>query len=230
MRRGHALTLTHKGQAYLDELSLAFDRMVAATEQMRERREGPLRITALPSFASRWLLPRLPAFRERHPEVEFRVLNSTSIWSGDDEFDLGIRSGLGRWPGLKADLIAREYLSPVCSPALAQCQPLLTRPADLAKVMLLHDEPRVAWRQWCELAGVSLDLTQGVQFSDAALVLQAAADGAGVALGRLMLAADDLRAGRLVRLFDTVLPNDHSYWLVYARATVQRPEAAAFRA
>lgn len=229
VRRGHALELTHKGRAYLDELSLAFDRMAAATEQVRERREGPLRITALPSFASRWLLPRLPAFRERYPEVEFRLTSSMQRWSGDDEFDLGIRSGLGRWPGLKADLIAREYLSPVCSPALVQRESPLTRPVDLAKVMLLHDEPRTAWRQWCELAGVSLDLTQGVQFSDAALVLQAAADGAGVALGRLMLAADDLRSGRLIRLFDTVLPNDYSYWLVYARATAQRPEAAAFR-
>ncbi|WOB74774.1 LysR substrate-binding domain-containing protein [Achromobacter xylosoxidans] len=175
------------------------------------------------------MLPRLPAFRERHPEIEFRVSSATRLWEGNDEFDLGIRSGLGRWPGLKADLIAREYLSPVCHPDLAQGPPALTEPADLAKVMLLHDEPRAAWRLWCELAGVSLDLEQGVQFSDAALVLQAAADGAGVALGRLLLAADDLRAGRLVQLFDTVLANDYSYWLVYPRAALQRPQAMAFR-
>lgn len=200
--------------------------MAAATEQVRERRDGPLRITALPSFASRWLLPRLPTFRERHPEVEFRVASSTRLWTGDDEFDLGIRSGLGRWPGLKADLIAREYLSPVCHPSLA---PALATPADLAKVMLLHDEPRASWRQWCELAGVALDLTRGVQFSDAALVLQAAVDGSGVALGRLMLAGDDLQAGRLVRLFEPVLPNDYSYWLVTSRAAAQRPEAMSFR-
>ena len=126
---------------------------------------------ALPSFASRWLLPRLPAFRQRHPEIEFRVDSSARLWPGDDEFDLGIRSGLGRWPGMKADLIAREYLSPVCHPRLAEGPPALSEPADLASVMLLHDEPRAAWRQWCELAQVSLDLTRGVQFSDAALVL-----------------------------------------------------------
>lgn len=77
---------------------------------------------------------------------------------------------------------------------------------------------------------MSLDLTRGVQFSDAALVLQAAADGAGVALGRLVLAADDLRAGKLVRLFDQVLPNDYSYWLVSSRTAAQRPDAQAFRA
>ena len=216
VRRGHALALTHKGLAYLDELSLAFDRMAAATEQVREHREGPLRITALPSFASRWLLPRLPAFRQRHPEIEFRVDSSARLWPGDDEFDLGIRSGLGRWPGMKADLIAREYLSPVCHPRLAEGPPALSEPADLASVMLLHDEPRAAWRQWCELAQVSLDLTRGVQFSDAALVLQAA--------------ADDLRAGKLVRLFDQVLPNDYSYWLVSSRTAAQRPDAQAFRA
>ncbi len=230
LRRGHTLALTHKGRAYLDELSLAFDRMAAATEQVRERKDGPLRITALPSFASRWLLPRLPTFRARHPDIEIKFSSSVQLWSGDDEFDLGIRSGLGRWPGLKADLIAREYLSPVCSPTLRQEQSVLAQPAGLTSVMLLHDEPRAAWRHWGELTGVSLDLDRGVQFSDAALVLQAAADGLGVALGRLMLAADDLRAGRLVQLFDLALPNDFSYWLVYAHATAQRPEAAAFRA
>lgn len=228
-RRGHALNLTQKGGAYLAELSQVFDQIAAATQRVRDKREGPLRISVLPSFASRWLLPRLPAFRASHPEVDLRVTSSVQLWSGDDTFDIGIRSGLGRWPRVKADLIAREFLSPVCSPALASGPPALTRPEDLKQVPLLHDQPRMAWQQWCQYAGVALDLSQGFVFNDAALVLQAAVDGQGVALGRLMLAANDLRAGRLVRLFDHALPNDYSYWIVYARSSAQRPEVAAFR-
>lgn len=228
-RRGHLLSLTQKGAAYLAELSQVFDQMAAATERVRDKREGPLRISVLPSFASRWLLPRLPAFRASHPDVDLRLTSSVQLWSGDDTFDIGIRSGLGRWPGVKADLIAREFLSPVCSPALASGPPALTRPEDLKQVPLLHDQPRMAWQQWCQDAGVALDLSQGIVFNDAALVLQAAVDGQGVALGRLMLAANDLREGRLVRLFDHALPNDYSYWIVYARASAQRPELAAFR-
>lgn len=228
-RKGHALSLTEKGAAYVVDLSQAFDQMTLATERARAASSEPLRITVLPSFAARWLLPRLPAFRAQHPDVDMRVTSSVQLWNGDGEFDIGIRSGLGRWPGVKSDLIAREYLSPVCSPALAQGPPTLVKPADLAGLPLLHDQPRTAWRQWCQHANVALDLSQGFVFNDAALVLQAAIEGQGVALGRLMLAGDDLRAGRLVRPFDHVLPNDYSYWIVYSRAAAQRADVAAFR-
>lgn len=225
-RRGHHLTLTYKGAAYLAELSQLFDHMAAATERVRGRREGPLRITVLPSFASRWLLPRLPTFRTLHPDIDLRVTSSVQMWDGDDRYDIGIRSGLGRWPGLKAELIAHERLSPVCSPELAL---RFAEPRELARARLLHDEPRAAWRQWCEHAHLSLNLSQGIFFNDASLALQAAVEGQGVALGRLMLAGDDLRAGRLVQPFDLALPNDYSYWIVHARSAAHRPEVAAFR-
>ncbi|MGY6272209.1 transcriptional regulator GcvA [Achromobacter denitrificans] len=228
-RRGHTLALTRKGGSYLAELSPAFDQIAAATGRVRNAGDGPLRITVLPSFASRWLLPRLPAFRARHPGVDLRVTSALETWSGDGAFDAGIRSGLGRWPGLKADLLARESLSPVCCPALAEGPPLLAEPADLAAVPLLHDQPRAAWEQWCRYANVSLDLSRGPVFNDSALALQAAVDGQGVALGRLTLAGDDLRKGRLVRLFELALPNDYSYWIVYPRTATQRPDFAAFR-
>ena len=94
--------------------------------------------------------------------------------------------------------------------------------------MLLLDEPHAAWRQWCERAGVALGLTQGVRLSDAALMWQAAVDGSGVASGRLMLAGDDRRAGRLVCQFEPVLADDHSSWLVASRAAAQRPLALVF--
>ncbi|NMV38781.1 transcriptional regulator GcvA [Ralstonia insidiosa] len=228
-RRGHALTLTAEGGSYLSELTHLFDGLAEATARLSGRSQDMLRITALPSFASRWLLPRLGGFRAQHPEIELKLTNSTTLWAHtDDSFDIGIRSGLGRWLGLKADLIAREYLSPVCNPALRDS---LAAPADLRHATLLHDEPKSAWRAWFEHAGVTPPRrTSGVVFNDAGMVLQAAVEGQGVALGRLLLAADDLAAGRLVQPFDVSMPNDFSYWLVYPRASAGRPEVAAFRA
>ena len=120
-RRGHALTLTAKGAAYLRELTPAFDRLSEATARLYEGEQGPLRITVLPSFASCWLLPRLEGFRRLHPDLELHLTSSAELWDFlDDRFDVGLRSGLGRWTGLKAEQLARESLSPVCSPALAK--------------------------------------------------------------------------------------------------------------
>lgn len=231
-RRGHALRLTAKGAAYLPELTAAFDRISAATLRLRERVDGPLRITVLPSFASCWLVPRLGKFRDLHPEIDLRLSSSTELWNGSgDLFDVGIRSGLGRWAGLKADLIARETLTPVCSPSVAEGPPPLCEPSDLRGVRLLHDTPKDGWARWFDHAGVAdINVTAGLAFDEAGLMLQAAADGQGVALGRLMLAADDLAKGRLMRPFEIAIPNDYSYWLVYPRTSSERPDVAAFRA
>ena len=218
-RHGHALTLTAEGGSYLSELTHLFDGLAEATARLSGRSQDTLRITALPSFASRWLLPRLGGFRAQHPEIDLKLTTSTTLWA---------HTGLGRWPGLKADLIAREYLSPVCSPALRES---LAAPTDLRHTTLLHDEPKGAWRAWFEHAGVTPPRrTSGVVFNDAGMALQAAVEGQGVALGRLLLAAEDLAVGRLVQPFDVSMPNDFSYWLVYPRASAGRPDVAAFRA
>ncbi|MFP2923613.1 transcriptional regulator GcvA [Pyxidicoccus sp. 3LG] len=227
-RRGHALTLTAKGAAYLQELTPVFDRMSEATTRLYEREQGPLRLTVLPSFASCWLLPRLEGFRRLHPDIELHLSSSAELWDFlDDRFDMGIRSGLGRWSGLKVEQISTEALSPVCTPSMAR---KLRSPADLRKVRLLHDTPKDAWRRWLEAAGVEgVDADAGPSFNDAGLVLQAARQGQGVALGRLVLASGDLKAGRLVRPFEKALPNDFSYWLVHPRPLAGRRDVAAFR-
>jgi len=175
---------------------------------------------------------RLAAFRTLHPQIDVRLDSSAELWPfATERFELGIRSGLGKWTGLKADLIAREMLSPVCSPMLMSGPHPIRVPADLRHARLLYDSPREAWRRWFDLVGVDGPETDtGASFNDAGLALQAAVDGQGVALGRLMLAADDLRNGRLIQPFDAVLPNDYSYWLVYPPAALYRPDVATFRA
>ncbi len=231
-RRGHSLTMTEKGRGYLAEITVALDRIASATARVKDGFDGPLRVTVLPSFATCWLLPRLEAFQAQHPDIELKMTVSARRWDGvDDRFDVGIRSGLGRWPHLSAELIARESLSPVCAPSVAAGPPALRGPADLRRAKLLHDTPSDGWRIWCEHARVTdLDLRKGLAFDDASLALQAAIQGQGVALGRLTLAERDLREGRLVQPFEVTVPNDYSYWLVYPPAKAERSDVAAFRA
>lgn len=230
-RRGHSLRLTDNGKEYLREITEALDRMAAATMKLRRQEDGPLRITALPSFASCWLVPRLGRFRDLHPEIDLRLTSSGELWNfAQDGFDIGIRSGLGRWPGLKADLIAHERLSPLCTPEIAETLPARD-PAALLHARLLQDTPKDMWSRWFDHAGLDrARVPPTLVFNDAALVLQAAADGQGIALGRMVLAEQALKSGRLVRLFDIELSNDYSYWLVYPRSALDQPNVAAFRA
>ncbi|OCC04405.1 transcriptional regulator [Labrys sp. WJW] len=230
-RAGHALRLTGAGRTYLAEVGEVLDRLATVTEAVRGRRDGPLRITVLPSFAACWLVPRLGRFRALHPDIELKLTSSpeTSAFT-EDRFDLGIRSGLGRWPGLKADLIAQEMLSPVCSPAIAAGLPSPCSPSDLLASHLLHDTPKDAWSRWFRHAGQpEAALAAGHAFDDHGHLLQAAAEGQGMALGKLFLAEHALREGRLVRPVDLILPNDYSYWLVYPRTVAGRPDVGRFR-
>jgi LysR family transcriptional regulator, glycine cleavage system transcriptional activator len=230
-RRGHALTLTLDGASYLLEVTDALDRLSAATERLTSKSStGTLRITVLPSFAAKWLMPRLSSFHAAHPEIELDLVSIEESWDfSNQQFDLGIRLGNGRWNGLQADLIAEEWLTPMYSPALEERTPLRT-PADLRHHPLLHDAPRDSWPRWLELVdSPAVDVRKGASFTDSSLALQAAADSHGVLLGRLFLAAGDIAAGRLLTPFPQRLKNDYAYWLVYPKASAQKPRIAAFR-
>jgi LysR family transcriptional regulator, glycine cleavage system transcriptional activator len=231
-RYGHALTLTTDGKSYLPHLSKALDALAIATERMSGAAvAGPLRVTVLPSFATKWLMPRLGRFRAAHPAIDLHVTSSLVLHDfSSGEFDIGIRLGLGRWPGLRADLISQEWLSPLCSPVLNGGPHPLREPLDLRFHTMLHDQPRDLWSRWLEMVGADgVDTRNGPGFSDSSLVLQSAIDGQGVALGRLFLASGDIAAQRLVKPFTQNLPNDFSYWLVYPKTSAQRPRVDAFR-
>lgn len=236
-RQGHTLTRTAAGKAYAQELGRLLDALASATERLEGNDHslvGPLRITALPSFVARWLVPRLAGFRALHPGIDLHITSEVAVHDfARDGFDLAIRLGLGRWPSLQADLISRERLSPVCSPALLAQAPLATV-ADLQAHTLLHDQPGDLWPRWLSLAGATRSEAEaivraGPGFSDSALVLQAAAEGHGVALGRMFLASADIEAGRLIKPFALDLPNDYSYWLAYPQAAAGQPRLVAFR-
>jgi LysR family transcriptional regulator, glycine cleavage system transcriptional activator len=195
-----------------------------------------LTISVAPSFASKWLLPRLPSFYDQHAEVDLRI--SATVGLADfrrDGVDLAIRLGHGRYPGLVAEPLFAEALTPLCSPELKR-KGRLQKPDDLRKHRLIHDTSipgageHAAWDKWLALAGAKqVSPQRGVRFTLAELAMQAAIDGAGVVLGRVVLAERDVAAGRLVRPFKTVLPLDVSYFLVTPNAPPPRQEVLSFR-
>jgi LysR family glycine cleavage system transcriptional activator len=218
-------------QAGLELLSRAIDGRSAYAG------ERSLTISVAPSFASKWLLPRLSSFYEAHPDIELRVLATVALADFKrDGVDLAIRLGHGGYPGLKAERLFAEALTPLCSPALLKRKGALKVPDDLGKYRLIHDTSipgagqRGAWQQWLKLAGAKhVASERGATFSLAELAMQAAIDGTGVVLGRIVLAERDLAAGRLVRPFKTVLPLDVSYFLVRANGSQPRHEMQCFR-
>ena len=231
-RAARGLLLTDTGQAYLADVREAFRRLIEATERLRVRDvAGVLTVSVLPSFASRWLIHRLGSFQGRHPEIDVRVsADDRSVRFDREDVDVAIRYGRGVYPGAEADLFLTEELFPVCSPRLMDGPHPLRRPADLTHHMLLHDDLPANWAMWLKVAGAThVDPTRGPAFTDSGMVLQAAIDGMGVALGRSALAGDDLAAGRLIRPFDITLPADNAYYLVYPEHTANRPKIKAFR-
>lgn len=233
-RLNRAVILTAAGQSYLLGVRKGLETIGAATENlMRHDTAGTLHVDTLPSFAARWLLPRLSQFREAHPDIDVRLSASEKLADFNrDDVDVVIRYGHGNYPGLRVEkLLTEEVMFPVCSPALLTGRYPLRVPADLKYHTLLHDDMRIDWQTWLTLAGVTdVDPKKGPSFNDSSMLLTAAIEGQGVALGRSTLAADDLLAGRLVQPFDVrPIQADQSYYLVCPETTAERPRIKAFR-
>lgn len=232
-RRIHrGLRLTEAGQAYLPEVRQAFERLEVATERLvTNDATGVLTVSVLPSFAAKWLVPRLMQFQAKHPDIDVRVSAvDRAIDFEQEDIDLGIRFGRGDYRGLKAVPLMAEFVTPVCSPELAAKGAGLRHPEDLQNFTLLHDDMHLNWAEWLKAAGVSgIDASRGPFFSDSAMLVNAAVEGLGVALGRSALAAGDLEAGRLIRPFELSLPTAFGYYIVYPERRADRPKIAAFR-
>ncbi|HIP78843.1 MAG TPA: LysR family transcriptional regulator, partial [Kiloniellaceae bacterium] len=119
-RLNRRLVLTEAGQIYLPVLRDAFDRIAAGTSQLfKDDDSGPLTVSVLPSLAAKWLLPRMPRFRDRHPDIDVMIsANNKLVDFADDSVEMAIRYGAGNYPGLQVDLLLSDEVFPVCSPAL----------------------------------------------------------------------------------------------------------------
>ena len=236
-RTKRSVALTEAATRMLPEIQAGLEMLSrAVSKPAASPGERTLTISVAPSFASKWLLPRLPSFYDHHPDIDLRVLATVGLADFKrDGVDLAIRLGHGSYQVLHAELLFAEALTPLCSPDLLKRKGALNTPDDLRKYRLIHDTSipgggeRGAWEQWLALAGAKkVSAQRGAKFSLAELAMQAAIDGTGVVLGRIVLAERDIAAGRLLRPFKTILPLDVSYFLVRANGAAPRQEIQCF--
>lgn len=231
-RSNRALALTEAGESYLATVASAFDSLQARTDELK-RKTGQrlLKISLLPSFASNWLVPRLPDFHARHPQIELEFDTTVDYVDLDrDDFDLAIRLGLGRWPRVHADWLMGIEVFPVCARSSHNKGNRLKLPEDLASHVLLHSKhlPYV-WHAWLRGVGAEGIKPRGNEYFDNMNVMyQAAVNGLGVGIGFDVLVEPFLAAGQLVVPFDFRLRLDRSFYLVRRPADRDRPAVRAF--
>jgi LysR family glycine cleavage system transcriptional activator len=234
-KRGKVLALSDAGQAALPLLSDAFDRLERAALQLRSgAQDGPLVVSTPPTFAARWLVPRLEDFQSRHPEIELRLLATRRLVDfAVEDVDLAVRFGSGDFPGLSVERLMPETIVAVAAPSLAVG---IASGADIARLPLIDDEQHLArrlvpdWQTWLISQGVPANTPLRIRrFGDSSLVIQAATAGLGVALVWRSLVDDDLRAGRLVHLLEQTMATRMAFHLVMPPNRLAVPKIAAFR-
>jgi LysR family glycine cleavage system transcriptional activator len=233
-RFNRAVRLTETGQRLAVGVRQGITLMEAAVEEVRNPRQAVLAVTAMHSFAARWLVPRLHLFNERHPDIQVLVAASdNTVDLVRDRYDVAIRFGLGPYPGLAASKLMSLFSFPVCTPALARDTPIRTA-HDLARVPLIgdvnlvQDEP--GWDAWFELAGApEVKWVGGQLFSNTYLAIEAALAGRGVALVEDALVKDEIAAGRLVKPFEVELMSPYSQWILTLPEKADRPDIRRFR-
>jgi LysR family transcriptional regulator, glycine cleavage system transcriptional activator len=237
-RRHRALSLTAAGAAFHHEIAAALASVAAAAERLgNEDRKPAVTLTTTVSFASLWIVPRLPAFRTLHPEVEVYVsANDRTVDLGRGDVDLAIRYCAEQTAPPGSVRLFGERMLPVVSPLVARDpRTPLKRPADLARHVLLHlDDPEnrtpwLDWRSWLAANGEpGLKPAGSLRFTLYDQVIQAAVGGQGVALGRLPMIAGLLREGRLVAPFPKKFDSARGYYVLVAPHARGRPDVEAF--
>jgi LysR family glycine cleavage system transcriptional activator len=229
-RAGRGVRLTDEGERFAARVRTAFGELIAAVQEITMRANPRLlRVSVVPSFAARWLLPRIGRFVAAHPDIDLDVsANMANVDFQRDDADVAIRYGFGQWSGVRIEHLLDDSFFPVCSPRIAGGVP--KRPADLARYPLLRadNEP---WKPWFEAAGLDWpEPTRGSIFNDSSHMMQAAAEGEGIALGRATLLGNDERNGVLIRPFTIEVPAPRRFFLVYPPRKADLPKLATFRA
>jgi len=230
VRNGRHVSVTPAGRQFALVLGKAYADIAAAVQALRPPSGSTrLTITSIPSFAARWLAPRLGRFIERHPDIEVVLQTNGALQDlAGEGIDVGIRFGRGHYPGLLVTPLMGDAYYPVASPDYRHGD-LPATPADLAQANLLRSiEP---WQPWLQAAGLALpEPTGGVMYEDLSLLIRSAIDGDGVALVRHVVVLQEVAEGRLLRLFDTLAPSPDAYYLVSPPGAAARAPVQAFRA
>ena len=241
VRTSRTVQLTEAGSLVHEAAVEALGTLGRAVTRARKMKRGTteLKVTADATFASKWLVPRIDLFRKLRPDVELRFDITSALRDlGEDDIDVAVRFGAGRYPGLTAQRLFDNVIIPVCSPKLLKSGPPLNEPRDLLQHTLVHIEwsrqgvtwPN--WRMWMAAAGIKdFDDSKCVLFEDSSHAIQAAIEGSVVALGDFAMVANDLSTGRLIRPFELGIkvPADFAYYLVYPTEVANDSLIVAFR-
>jgi len=229
-RRGKRVALTPTGRAFAERVRAALAEIAQAAEAARPRRpSNRLTVSVLPSFASRWLMPRLIRFMDAHPAIEVNVMASSALADFvQDDVDIAIRFGRGPYPPYFCEMFLEDEYFPVASPKFNRGR-LPKHPADLLKQRLIRED-RDYWNDWLREAGVPVSgPLAGPVFNDATYSMQAAARGEGIAMARLSVVRDDLERGVLKRVFKLSVRAHERYWFVTTREKSAAAPVKAFR-
>lgn len=238
-RMTRRIALTEEGMALHQVVSRTLAELTREAERLRSRDATPrLTVSTSVSFASKWFAPRLHRLMARLPDVDIRLeVSDVNVDLSDGRVDVALRYGTGSCPGTVSERILDETMSPVCSPDYKSRMGGMTDLADLARCTLLHEQ-RVLhddsslpnWERWFAAAGVAGVRARGPILSHGSLTIEAALRGEGAALGRSVLVAEDVAAGRLVEPFPQVrLPAGRGYDLVHRANEENDPRIAALR-
>lgn len=220
-REGRSLSFTSQGRKLGETALNSFSELQQVTESLKEQRSvNSVLVETTPSFASRWLLPKLPEFEASFPKIKISILvEQRQRNPGSIGCDLSIRMGNGPWEERLARPFMSDALIPVASPAYLERKGNPQHARDLSKHNLLHDrDPNTSWQVWAKEQHLpKLETRNGQRFNSSDLVIRAAEQGLGIALAPLRLAEDSLKSGLLHPVLEpTKIPLENAYWIIPA--------------
>ncbi|EPJ43552.1 MAG: hypothetical protein OFPI_42480 [Osedax symbiont Rs2] len=218
IRLDRQVVLSAAGQRYYPQVKLGIDTLLEASSQLAEELTGTvqeIKMSVVPFFATRWLLPKLSGFRKSQPDWQLKVQTSTSASDfNSQDFDLVIRRGIGPWKGMIAKKLCRERLVAVCQPKMyldiQQVTDILDQP------LLFNAKVMTEWREWFVSQGLGFnDPVVSFDFQNTSQILDACIAGTGVALIDPILITEELAQGKLRKIFDHSVPSLRDYFIVY---------------
>ncbi|HET9046639.1 MAG TPA: transcriptional regulator GcvA [Casimicrobiaceae bacterium] len=230
-RAGRGIRLTDEGERFAGRVRAALGDLAEAVREITEHNNPrQFRVSVMPSFAARWLLPRIGRFLAENPDIDLDVRATMSLVDfRRDDVEAALRYGGGHYPGIVSEHLLDDVYYPVCSPRLGGGR-RPSRPEELSRYLLLRSDNEF-WQPWFRAAGLDWpEPTRGPIYNDASHLMQAAVDGQGIALARSSLIGNDIGNGVLVRLFDIEVPSPFHYYLVYPPRLAQSPKLHRFRA
>jgi LysR family transcriptional regulator, glycine cleavage system transcriptional activator len=233
-RHKQRLVLTEPGETYAKSVRALLDTAEAATLQVMAYGSGggTLTIALLPTFGSRWLVPRLGDFATRYPDIQLNLVTQVKPFDFEgSDIDVAIHFGSDVWPGAICHRLMGETIVPVAAPSLLSGLSGLAGPEEIGRYTLLQHATRPqAWQEWlCQCGVTKVDGRLGPRFEQFQMVIQAAIAGLGLAVLPLFLIREELASGRLIVAIDHPVKSEHAYYLVYPESKADLQRVIAFR-